>query len=172
MAVHNHRHNGQTYSIETVRLPPDGTQFGCIIFRPHFEQQCYPLVYAQTTTGLPVYQHFSTENAAIEAAINTIRAQTPQLPFLRCFMNQLQESLATIPLGMRRVEISGAALLDWRKLSQNDWEADGWTGEDQDLTSLDRNNDVFLAALRKRLSRIGIADVQLTNVDYMEIVPA
>ncbi|HVC97221.1 MAG TPA: hypothetical protein VND64_26310 [Pirellulales bacterium] len=123
-------------------------------------------------SGLPPFQVFADDRAGIEAAINTIRTLLP-VSLLRRFMDQLEQAEIVAQDEQKKLVLSKIAFRDWRALRQSDWDAERWEGEDQALTCLDRDDESYLAALRRRLARMGIVDVVVTDdVEYMGIAPA
>jgi hypothetical protein len=101
----------------------------------------------------------------------TLVTTEPAAPLLRQFMELLEATKAQYPNERRILRISRVALMDWRKLKQSDWGAEGWgNDEDEDLTSLDRSRDVYLRALKKRLSPLGVSNVEVVNDPYMEVI--
>jgi hypothetical protein len=96
-------------------------------------------------------------------------------PILEVFEKLLYEELdsATSPTtALLELRVSPAAVQAWRKLKPSDWKKEGWEGEDQDLTSPNRSEDVYLKALKERLARVNVVHVVKTNESepYMEVV--
>lgn len=96
--------------------------------------------------------------------------QSP-VPLLHLFMDMVKSVEGENPGARTILRISKIAKLDWRKLTQSDWEAEHWEGEDQALTSLSSTDEVYLQALQNRLSRVGVSRVEIVDNPYMEVVP-
>jgi hypothetical protein len=92
-----------------------------------------------------------------------------RMRILRDFMHEVRECAeehANQPMILR---ISAVALLDWRKLQPSDWKDDDWPYDDQNLTSADRSDEQFLAALKQQLRRVGIVDIERVREPYMAV---
>lgn len=70
-----------------------------------------------------------------------------------------QECERQYPGVPQRLIMSRMQQLEWRKLNSKDWISAGWKVSDEDLTSIDRSDDVFIAALKRRLHGVNIIDV-------------
>lgn len=150
---------GQRFDIEPFPVPST-KKLGCAVY-PEHEIGGFALTIPHATRNPGPLAEFDSEEEAIAAGRFHVMTDFLRASLLQRFMqlvqyceenHQGQGQVLVIPLRM---------LPDWRNLRQSDWEAEHWEGEDQDLTSLDRSNEVFLAALRRRLARVGIVDVEV-----------
>src|SRR4051794_29325279 len=102
----------------------------------------------------------------------TLVTTEPDMPLLRRFMEMVKATEVQYPGERTILRISRVAVSDWRNLKQSDWDADDWgNDEEEDLVSRDRPGDVYLKALKKRLGRVGVSNVEVVNEPYMEVVP-
>ncbi len=162
-------HLGRQYTIEPFAFGQSG-KYGCAIY-PEGSIRRYVLCEPHASLPQGPCVEFDSPDEATAAGELAIIQDFLRAPLLRQLMHLVKRCQAQHPGRPQRLVIPRMEFADWRKLTQRDWETDGWKAEDQDLTSLDRSDAVFLEALQRQLQRIHITHVRVENALYMRVVP-